>query len=273
MKKILLILLLLISGFSWGQGGGALCLYQDSVGVIVCNYYGNSGGNSRNDCVAEALASNPNCGLDMVSINLAAGSCASQIFVAGNVCISLSPPYNTISANNQTTCESNGGRWCLSTYVGFFNGNSTCGDAICAAALVILPISLISFEGEFKDNSNHITWVTENETDNDYYLVEHSEDGVNWEKIVMLPGAGNSTQTLSYRFIHVDPPKKINYYKLIQVDYDGKQTQYGPISIDNRENKRALIKTINIIGQEVTEDYSGLVINLYDDGTTEKIYK
>jgi hypothetical protein len=232
MKKILLILLLLVSGFGWGQlthqgcldagmvvfgqysngGASGVCVWVDDNGNLVCSW-GNSG----------------NAGL--------------------NACINNCP--------NAT----------------YYFGSGNAGRDYCQNVIIPMPISLIELNVISDNNDNFVIWVTTSEENNDYYLVEHSEDGINWGKIVMLPGAGNSTQTLTYRFIHVDPPKKINYYKLTQVDYNGNYTIYGPISIDNRENKRTLIKTINTLGQEVTEGYSGLVINLYDDGTTEKIYK
>jgi hypothetical protein len=271
MKSILLTLMLMLSGFGWSQ---SLCLYQDSLGVIVCSYYSNSGAPTQGDCAAEARASNPTCGWNR--LNNDPGGCATQIWGDPNRCLSTVPPYNLITVNpmNENNCINAGGRWCPSDYYGFYTGaGGACGDLICANAEILLPVSLISFEGELKNNSNYITWTTGSESNNDYYIILNSIDGITWNSLVHIPGAGNSTQTLSYRFIHGDPNPTINYYKLIQVDYDGKQTQYGPISIDNRGNKRTLIKTVNMMGQEVNENYRGLLINIYSDGTREKIYK
>jgi hypothetical protein len=101
----------------------------------------------------------------------------------------------------------------------------------------------------------------------------HSIDGENYSEMITLAGAGTTSINSSYNAVHADPLPEINYYKLIQVDYDGKATAYGPISIDNRAQKRNLIRITNMMGQAVGDDYTGIVIYHYDDGTYEKIYK
>jgi hypothetical protein len=271
-----MMLLSSTDGFAQGNsGGGALCLYQDSAGVIICTNYGNSGVGSENDCAAAARASNPICGMNPTAINIEAGGCASQIFGSVNSCLSLIPPHNLISVSpmNQTNCEAAGGRWCPSSYYGFFNGNSACSDIICATAIGLLPIDLIDLIGFYNNGDNFVTWSTESESNNDFFIVSHSTDGIIWNSLAEIPGAGNSSTPLSYRFIEKNPQETINYYKLIQVDYDGTTAEYGPISIDNRKNKRNLVRITNMMGQAVNENYSGIVIYHYDDGTYEKIYK
>jgi hypothetical protein len=146
-------------------------------------------------------------------------------------------------------------------------------DAICAAANVLLPIELINFYGTYQEGGNLITWTTGSEQNNDYFIVLHSIDGKLWNSLADLPGAGNSSENLSYRLIDRSPEAVINYYKLIQVDYDGKTAEYGPISIDNRKNKRNLVRITNMMGQAVNENYTGIVIYQYDNGTYEKIYR
>ena len=88
-----------------------------------------------------------------------------------------------------------------------------------------------------------------------------------------LPSAGNSTQKINYNTRHQNPESVINYYFLVQVDIDGVEKYYGPISIDNSGKRGKLLKTINMVGQEVDGDYNGVVIEIYDDGTTKKIYQ
>ncbi len=51
--------------------------------------------------------------------------------------------------------------------------------------------------------------------------------------------------------------------------YDGTTETFNIISIDNRNNKY-LVKMINIMGQEVDDNYTGIVIYQYSDGTFEK---
>jgi hypothetical protein len=64
-------------------------------------------------------------------------------------------------------------------------------------------------------------WVTATETDNDYFLVERCTDGVTFETVGRVEGAGNSTQVLSYSFTDEDPYEGVSYYRLKQVDFNG----------------------------------------------------
>lgn len=134
-----------------------------------------------------------------------------------------------------------------------------------------LPIELISFNGDAIDNLNLIKWVTASEHNSSHYLVERSSTGEFNENDVIYTtlAAGTSTAKLNYQFIDKDFTNTINYYRLTQVDLNGAFKQYGPIAIDNRPHK-FIVRTINLLGQLVTTDYHGIVINIYNDGTSVK---
>lgn len=66
--------------------------------------------------------------------------------------------------------------------------------------------------------------------------------------------------------------RTINYYRLTQVDFDGKQPHLKTISIDNRKTVgRNLVQIVNLMGVEVDESYNGIKVYVYDDGSFEKI--
>lgn len=134
-----------------------------------------------------------------------------------------------------------------------------------------LPIELTEFTGTKYSEYNVLKWQTASEHNNSHFILERTATGNFTEKDVIniTTGAGNSTQLLDYNFVDTDAPAAINYYRLTQVDYDGNFKQYGPIAIDNRPHK-FIVKTINLLGQPVTEEYHGIVINIYDDGTSVK---
>jgi hypothetical protein len=134
-----------------------------------------------------------------------------------------------------------------------------------------LPIELTEFTGTKYSEYNVLKWQTASEHNNSHFILERTETGNFTEKDVIniITGAGNSTELLDYSFVDSDAPSVINYYRLTQVDYDGAFKQYGPIAIDNRPHK-FIVKTINLLGQEVTAEYRGIVINIYDDGTSVK---
>ena len=85
-----------------------------------------------------------------------------------------------------------------------------------------LPIELTSFTAKNSDENITLYWNTASETNNNYFLVEHSLDGVNFKKIGKVQGAGESTISQNYKFTHLQPNKGLNYYRIKQVDFDGK---------------------------------------------------
>jgi hypothetical protein len=139
---------------------------------------------------------------------------------------------------------------------------------------VALPVMLISFQGQKLGRNNKLSWGTESELNNDYFTIEKSINGSDFTVVGMENGAGTSTQFLQYEMMDNNVEKVINYYRLLQTDFDGKYTVSDLISIDNREGDAArgdVILRTNTLGQEVNEMYRGLVIIVYSNGTSEKV--
>lgn len=100
--------------------------------------------------------------------------------------------------------------------------------------LTVLPVTLISFTGENKGTYNALQWITATEENNDYFTVERSTDGVNFEELAVVDAAGFSNVTLVYnaRDDH-PPPGVVSYYRLSQTDYDGSREYFSIIAIEN----------------------------------------
>jgi hypothetical protein len=138
-----------------------------------------------------------------------------------------------------------------------------------------LPVDLVSFTATPNKSGNIISWETASESNTDYYLIERSLTGEFTEKdiINVVPAVGNSTELLKYVRLDKEYSQGVNYYQLTQVDRDGNFKIYGPISIDNTDTNKQLVKTVNMLGQEVDENYKGIVILIYDDGTSKKVIR
>jgi hypothetical protein len=94
-----------------------------------------------------------------------------------------------------------------------------------------LPVELISFNANCSSNDVKITWETASEYNSSHFIIEGSENGFSWKKLVDLPSSGNSNSLITYEFtVPSDIARAINYYRLMQVDVDGNSTQYGAIS-------------------------------------------
>lgn len=141
--------------------------------------------------------------------------------------------------------------------------------ATCAAPL---PIELLSFNGEkLACNENIIRWSTATETNNDHFEIERSTDGINYNLIGTVNGAGNSTHTISYLFLDLNPLASVNYYRLKQIDFNGDNSTSSIISVDNScIINLKVIKIINLLGQEVNSDYEGPRFVYYNNGTVIK---
>jgi len=85
-----------------------------------------------------------------------------------------------------------------------------------------LPIELLSFEAICNNNSVNLLWSTASEKNNDYFTIERSSDGITFQTVLTVKGAGNSNQVINYSAVDVQPLGGIAYYRLKQTDYDGK---------------------------------------------------
>lgn len=94
-----------------------------------------------------------------------------------------------------------------------------CGSII---DVITLPIDLVLFEVTGSEEGEALVqWVTASELNNDYFTIENSVDGFNWKEIMIMPGAGNSSDIVLYSFMHDSPEVGVSYYRLKQTDFDG----------------------------------------------------
>lgn len=148
-------------------------------------------------------------------------------------------------------------------------------DNIQLIEIVPLPVELTVFEGFLTEQGNLIKWQTASEHNSSHYLLERSTTGeFNENDVVQIvQAAGNSTETIDY--VHLDKgySQTINYYRLTQVDIDGQFEVYGPISINNSFKVKKVVKVINTLGQQVDETATGVLFEVYEDGTLNKIWR
>jgi hypothetical protein len=97
-----------------------------------------------------------------------------------------------------------------------------------------LPIELVSFNcANIDRNTNELNWKTASESNNDYYAIERSADGLIFEEIGKQNGAGNSLVYIYYSYKDQNPSKGVSYYRLKQVDFNGKFTYSDICSVIN----------------------------------------
>ena len=86
----------------------------------------------------------------------------------------------------------------------------------------LLPVKLSVFTVQKAGKSAQLDWTTEQEINSSHFIAERSSDGRNWNSILRVNAAGNSSIVKKYRAFDNAPLSGINYYRLKQFDVDGK---------------------------------------------------
>ncbi len=114
---------------------------------------------------------------------------------------------------------------------------SACSSAVAKVAIVVNPVPVVftSFTAEKAGKVDLIKWSTSTEINSKNFEVQRSVDGVTFNTLGNVAAKGNSTVTSNYSFIDAEPVIGINYYRLKQVDINGKfvLTPVKSVKFDN----------------------------------------
>jgi len=126
----------------------------------------------------------------------------------------------------------------------------------CALTIQALSTTLLKYTGEKVNSTSLLKWETINELHNSHFIVEHSLDGIEWNKLGEVKGAGTNSNKLNYEFTHDRPSINNNYYQLKSVDFDGKTYSKG-------------IVVLNFSGKSVFYDSGAQMIHLEENASIE----
>jgi hypothetical protein len=188
-----------------------------------------------------------------------------QVFNSGYWTFSSTPANvpGVYSMTIASTGQTNAGTTAGTTIVKSTNGGTTWGlDGVCvttsnarlaarslmsgfgvfaiAQTSAPLPVELLSFTATPQENFNLLEWTTASEKDNDFFTLEKSFDGISFEIIGTIKGAGNSNVEQNYSMHDNDIVNGITYYRLSQTDYDG-TTSKSSIIVINRKNSSCVV--------------------------------
>jgi hypothetical protein len=148
-------------------------------------------------------------------------------------------------------------------------GISTCSNAV-------LPVKLMYFDAacsKHNDDQVAFEWVSVSEINNDFYTIEKSTDGGNFDEVLKVKAAGNSSQRLVYNSeFDFDPHEKLPvYYRLKQTDYDGGYSYSNVVSFEGcqKEFYAKILNNGNGEGKNImvhlnSENNLLLTLSLYD---------
>lgn len=244
-------------------------------------------------------AANGNSIYIYIPINFVSGNTYTITFYTKRVC---SVVVNTNELPNQTTllttdassnaaCNSNWNTWYQwsfsipSTYTGsgyfqiwtktIYGGPTSVyldDLSIFESPAISLPIELTEFTASPVTRGVDVKWTCASETNTSHFIIERTTFPIDWIAVNQQPAAGNSSHTTHYSYIDATAPLDITYYQLTQVDLDGKQKTYSPISVDNRR-ELAPFTSFTILGTPTPQDHKGLVIHVFPNGKREIHYQ
>ncbi len=104
---------------------------------------------------------------------------------------------------------------------------------ITGEAVAILPVELLSFNGQPTSKGNLLKWQTLSEKDNAFFEVWRIYNNQPPKQIGKIKGSGTTSVTKTYQFLDQNPAVGINYYELKQIDVNGESKSHGTISVKN----------------------------------------
>lgn len=96
--------------------------------------------------------------------------------------------------------------------------------AIGSTQNIILPVTFTSFTAKAEGCKALLEWQTGMEQNNSHFVVERSSNGNEFTAIAKVGAAGNSNTTRAYKYTDEAPANGVNYYRITQVDFDGKHS-------------------------------------------------
>lgn len=134
---------------------------------------------------------------------------------------------------------------------------------------VALASEILSFEAVKSLNSALLKWTTATETNSDYFVIEHSTNGIDFEKIGQLPAAGNSNELRTYTYRHTQAQEGNNYYRLNEVATDSRSTYSHIITLKINEISHG---TIDVFPNPVMDKTQLYIHNHRDTDYTTQVF-
>ena len=110
----------------------------------------------------------------------------------------------------------------------------------------LLPVNFTNFFISKTDQNIQLSWSTDKEINNSHFEVERSFNGLNWEKIAVIVGSENDKNNSNYSYSDKEISRPVVYYRIRQVDIDGRSVYTSIKTIRTGE----AISPLKIYGSE-----------------------
>lgn len=176
----------------------------------------------------------------------------------------------TITQGGLVASNTLGIRVCVRTNTGSSGEATTIDDLMVPeAGAMILPVKWAEFNVRSLKEGNQLNWATYTEVNNERFEIEKSVDDVlDFKKIGSIEGAGTSTSTSRYEFLDLDLSSSVSYYRIKQVDFDGR-FEYSKVLVVKNDSKEKINFSPNPFSNQllITSNQPDLI-----EGTTLRMY-
>lgn len=135
-----------------------------------------------------------------------------------------------------------------------------------------LPVELLFFNAELKEQKAELHWATASETNNHYFTVERSTDGRLFEDLVIVSGHGTSNEEHSYNFTDYNPILPLSYYRLRQTDYDGTIEYSGIVKLFEQSSLQSQSLKIESVILDINKDANIIVSGSRSEQLSLNVY-
>lgn len=98
-------------------------------------------------------------------------------------------------------------------------------------SLTPLPVEFTEFNAVMSEGQVLLNWTTASEINNDYFRVERSGNGIDFETVMQVDAAGSSTAMINYYEIDPRPLPGVSYYRIRQVDFNGQSSVTNTVPV------------------------------------------
>ena len=152
-------------------------------------------------------------------------------------------PGGTISADNISTS----GSGTLNNSGSVVTTDCTSIGGSCSSTL---PVVLVYFKASLQGESAVLSWQTLTELNNDYFTVERSGDGLEFEAIGRIQGSGSTKEARNYSFTDEWPLAGRSYYRLRQTDFDGTTEIFPAVMLSRTQAASEAMLYPNPVGED-----------------------
>jgi hypothetical protein len=211
--------------------------------------------NTANLRIGRAISSGPTFYSDNLDEVRIWNTARSQAEIVANMCNTISEPWKNANLvayynmngtiNGSTNVFDRSSNYNHLTLSGGSRVN-TAEQTGCTAPN--LPVELIDFTGRLENRQVFLDWSTASEENNSGFEIQRAvgsgqfAENLSWETVGFIQGNGTTIEVSDYEFVDNQPSEGENYYRLKQLDYDGKFEYSNIVNLTIQQSSNQVIK-------------------------------